>query len=91
MTSSELPERRGDRGCVGVVVSGRQIGSRERLFLAIALGLARRGWSVDLLAAGPERPLREAVAPPLGLTGPELPPAGGCLRGALRAALRGWG
>ena len=67
MSSPASSDRRASRGRVGVVVSGRQIGSRERLFLAVAQGLANRGWQVDLLAAGPEVALREAVSSPLGL------------------------
>jgi glycosyltransferase involved in cell wall biosynthesis len=55
------------RGCIGIVVSGRHLGSRERLFLAVANELVDRGWEVELLAAGPEPALRAAVRTPLQL------------------------
>ena len=67
MTREAVPVVRGGAGRIGVYVSGRQIGSRERLFLAVANSLAGRGWQVDLLAAGPEPALRSAVTAPLGL------------------------
>lgn len=67
MTRETVPEVRGGAGRIGVYVSGRQIGSRERLFLAVAGSLAGRGWQVDLLSAGPEPALRRAVTAPLEL------------------------
>lgn len=46
---------------ISILVSGRQIASRERMFFKIAEHLARRGARVEFLAAGPERALREAM------------------------------
>lgn len=50
-----------------ILVSARQIASRERLFLRIADLLALRGYRVAILAAGPEAHLRQVVQPPLSL------------------------
>jgi glycosyltransferase involved in cell wall biosynthesis len=50
---------------IGIVLSGRHLGSRERLFLAVAEALAARGWQVELLAAGPEPALQGAAGPAL--------------------------
>jgi glycosyltransferase involved in cell wall biosynthesis len=50
-----------------ILVSARQIASRERVFLATAELLAQRGWQVTILAAQPAAELRVAVQPPLQL------------------------
>ena len=52
---------------IGIVVSGRHLGSRERLFFAVGEALVERGWTVELLTAGPEPSLRDALPPALGL------------------------
>ena len=67
MTGETPPNAGGVGGRIGFYVSGRQLGSRERLFLAVARALAGRGWQVDILTAGPEPALRAAVTAPLGL------------------------
>lgn len=46
---------------VAILVSGRQVASRERMFFAIAAQLKDRGARVDFLAAGPEPELCSAV------------------------------
>lgn len=46
---------------IAVLVSGRQVASRERMFIEIAGQLMARGARVDFLAAGPEPELSRAV------------------------------
>jgi len=67
MTEAALAGATAGRGCIGICLSARALGSRERLFLEVASALAARGWQVDLLAAHPEPALREAVRSPLRL------------------------
>jgi glycosyltransferase involved in cell wall biosynthesis len=50
-----------------ILVSARQIASRERVFLATAELLAQRDWQVTVLAAQPGAELRANVRPPLQL------------------------
>lgn len=64
---SPVGRPRGARGAIGIYLSGRFLGSRERLFLEVAAALVARGWQVDLLAAGPEPEMRNAVGAPLEL------------------------
>jgi len=66
---SSLKDRgAGDRlARVAILMSARQITSRERMFLDLAARLAERGTRVDILAAGPSPELRAAVQPPLEL------------------------
>jgi glycosyltransferase involved in cell wall biosynthesis len=59
VTESRL---RDDRPRYGIYLSARNLGSRERLLLATARALVSGGASVDILAAGAEAPLREALA-----------------------------
>lgn len=46
----------------GIYLSARNMGSRERLLLATARALVRRGARVDILAAGAEAELRDALS-----------------------------
>ena len=61
MTGAAQPDATGSRGRIGIVVSGRHLGSRERLFFAVGEALCERGWQVDLLTAGIEPALRDAL------------------------------
>lgn len=62
MSPVALPRSRDARPRYGIYLSARNMGSRERLLLAIARALVARGASVDILAAGAEAPLRDALA-----------------------------
>lgn len=46
---------------VAILVSGRQVASRERMFIEIAAQLMTRGAQVEFLAAGPEPELSAAI------------------------------
>jgi glycosyltransferase involved in cell wall biosynthesis len=46
---------------IAILVSGRQVASRERMFFRIAAHLAARGAAVEFLAAGPEPELEAAL------------------------------
>jgi glycosyltransferase involved in cell wall biosynthesis len=61
------------RARIAILVSARQIASRELLFLALARRLLDKGRAVAFLAAGPEQALREAV--PAGAALHDVAPA----------------
>ena len=55
-------QQRTERPRYGIYLSARNMGSRERLLLAVARALVARGGQVDILAAGAETTLRDALA-----------------------------
>ena len=62
MSRGVEPRQRAGRLRYGFYLSARNIGSRERLFLAVARALVERGGEVDILAAGAETTLRDELA-----------------------------
>lgn len=89
MSDRVKPSARAGRPRYGFYLSARHIGSRERLFLAVAGALVERGGYVDVLAAGAETTLRGAltVDPRPGLQLVDLAPHGSRLTHKLRLAL----
>jgi glycosyltransferase involved in cell wall biosynthesis len=81
--------KRPERPRYGFYLSARNMGSRERLFLAAARALVERGGQVDILAAAPEVTLRATLAadpqPKLQLV--DLAPRGRCLPHKVRVTL----
>jgi glycosyltransferase involved in cell wall biosynthesis len=62
MSLPDAPGQQAKAPRYGIYLSARNMGSRERLLLAVARALTDRGAKVDILTAGAETALRDAIA-----------------------------